>query len=178
MVRVINTEEIKPLLGNLSRPNYYQMVFTLPSDGLLRRYLIDRGVDDRFVQESSGLLCNAATIPGTSLATTESYNYVGLKQQMAHTLMYEALTLEVYCDADYKVLKFFQHWIDFVGSGNGLIDTGSKTYYRELRYPDEYKSDGCRLFKFENDNRSIDANLNINRFEQYSFIGLYISFVL
>ena len=173
MPQVISPPQIRDLLGNLSRPNYYQMAFSLPLLGGLGAYLGARGVDPIFIREDVGLLCNAATLPGSNLATTESYNHVGVKENFAHTLMYDTLKLEFYVDNTYKTLKFFEHWIGFITSGNGFPDLGSPSYTRELRYPNEYKTNGCKVYKFENDNRSIGNNLQINRFMEYSFIGLY-----
>ena len=173
MPRVITPANIRDLLGNLARPNYYQMRFSLPLISGLGRYLSSRDVDPAFIREDVGLLCNAATLPGSNLATTESYNKVGVRENFAHTLMYDTLKLEFYVDNTYKTLKFFEHWIGFITSGSGALDYGSPSYYRELRYPDEYKTSGCKVYKFENDNRSIDSNLNIRRFMEYSFIGLY-----
>lgn len=173
MPQVIAPTDIKNLLGNLSRPNYFQMNFSIPLIGGLSGYLAMRGVDPFFINNEVGLLCNAASMPGSNLATTESYNYHGNKESYAHTLMYDSLKLEFYCDNSYKTLKFFEHWIGFIASGSG-IDTGLKNYTREMRYPDEYKSDACKLFKFENDNRSVsDFSPTITRFIDYSFIGLY-----
>lgn len=172
MPKVIATQDIKGLLGNLSRPNYYQMTFGLPLSGGLRPYLAQKGIDPRFISEDVGLLCNAATLPGTNLATTENYNRVGIKNTFAHTAMYDNLKLEFYVDNTYKTLKFFEGWINFIISGAGE-DQGQFNYARELRYPDEYKSYSCKVFKFENDNRSIDSNLNIRKFIDYSFYGLF-----
>jgi len=173
MPKVIAPTDIKYLLGNLSRPNYYQMNFSIPLIGGLSGYLALRGVDPYFINNEVGLLCNAASLPGSNLATTESYNFHGNKETMAHTLMYDSLRLEFYCDNSYKTLKFFEHWIGFIASGGG-VDLGQSNYSRELRYPDEYKSNACKLYKFENDNRSVDAtSLNITRFIDYSFVGLF-----
>lgn len=174
MPQVISPTQIRDLLGNLSRPNYYQMSFSLPLLGGLGTYLAARDVDPVFVRENIGLLCNAATLPGSNLATTESYNHIGVKENFAHTLMYDTLKLEFYVDNTYKTLKFFEHWIGFITSGNGFLDLGSPSYTRELRYPAEYKTNGCKIYKFENDNRSVSSNsLQIRRFMEYSFVGLY-----
>lgn len=173
MPRVLTTEEIKPLLGNLARPNYFEMQFSLPINGELGNYLRSRGVDQRFVTQEVGLLCNSATLPGQSLATKESYNYIGLKENFAHTVQYDELTLEFFVDSSYRTLKFFEHWIEFIGSGNNIIDLQQPNYFREIKYPEDYKSDGCRLYKFENDNRNVSSSLNINRYQEYTFKGLF-----
>lgn len=174
MARVLTLEDVKPLIGNLARSNYYQFKFSNSINTRLTGYLLSRGVDPFFVSNDVGLLCNAATLPGSSLANTESYNHIGVKESFAHTLQYDQLKLEFYCDNEYKTLKFFEHWIGFITSGSGILDTGSPNYYRQLRYPEEYKNNSAKVLKFENDNRSTDSkSLQIRRFMEYSFIGLY-----
>jgi len=173
MAKVLSLEEVKPLIGNLARSNYYQFRFSNTINTELSRYLTSRGVDPFFISNDVGLLCNAATLPGSSLANPESYNHVGVKESFAHTLQYDQLKLEFYCDNEYKTLKFFEHWIGFITSGSGILDTGDPNYYRQLRYPEEYKNNTCKVIKFENDNRSVDAkSLNIRIFMVYSFIVL------
>ena len=173
MARVLSIEDVKPLIGNLARSNYYQFSFSNSINTQLTGYLLSRGVDPFFINSDVGLLCNAATLPGSNLATTESYNHIGVRESFAHTLQYDQLKLEFYCDNEYKTLKFFEHWIGFITSGSGILDTGNPNYYRQLRYPEEYKNT-AKVIKFENDNRSISSkSLQIRRFMEYSFIGLY-----
>ena len=80
MARVLSLEDVKPLIGNLARSNYYQFSFSNTINTQLSAYLLSRGVDPFFVNSDVGLLCNAATLPGSNLATTESYNHIGVKE--------------------------------------------------------------------------------------------------
>ena len=98
MPQQYSLSDVKDLIGNLARPNYYQMMFSLPSDGLLKRYLKARGIKERFISGDVGLMCKSATIPGVSVATNDSYNFSGTVQHFAHTKMYQPLVLEFYCD--------------------------------------------------------------------------------
>lgn len=174
MARVRTIEDVKPVIGNLARPNYYEFDFAISQNPDLRAYLAARGVDSTFIQENVSILCSAAVLPGSNLASTESYNHVGLKENFAHTLQYDQLKLEFMCDRDMKTLKFFEHWIGFITSGSGILDTGNTNYYRQLRYPEEYKLNKSRIVKFENDNRSFDATtMIVKRYMQYEFVGLY-----
>ena len=174
MTRVLTIDDVKGVIGNLARPNYYQFDFSLQTQPELTSYLNARGIDSSFITRECGLLCNAATLPGSNLATTESYNYVGVKENFAHTLQYDQMKLEFYCDDKYKTLKFFEGWINFITSGSGRNDVGNPNYYRKLRYPSEYKIDTCRVTKFNNSNRDITANrLVIKNFIEYSFVGMF-----
>lgn len=168
-VRNIKLEEIKPLLGNLSRANYYQVGFGGLSTSLAS-YLSARGVNSQFIGDDMGLMCYNASLPGSSLATVETSNYHGVVENFAHTKVFTSLDLEFFCDNEYKALKFLEHWMEYVVSGNG---TGGQLYaqnsynYR-LKYPSDpatgYKSSGTRIIKFENDYK---------RAIEYSFIGLF-----
>jgi len=168
-VRNIKLEEIRPLLGNLSRANYYQVGF----GGLsaeLSAYLTARGVSRQFIGDDMGLMCFNASLPGSSLATVETSNYHGVVENFAHTKVYTSLDLEFYCDNEYKALKFLEHWMEFVVSGNGTSNQlyAQSGYNYRLKYPTDpitgYKSAGTRIIKFEND---------YDRAIEYSFIGLF-----
>ena len=170
-VRNINLEEVKPLIGNLSRPNYYQVVFGGLSAGLTG-YLGARGVDAEFIGNDMGLMCYNASLPGSSLATIESTNYHGVTENFAHNKLYTTLDLSFYCDNEYKAKKFLEHWMEYVVSGNGTasLDYSQRNYNYRLRYPYDpatgYKSQSTKILKFENDYKQV---------LEYSFIGMFPS---
>jgi len=62
--------EFKPLFTNLAQTSHYQIIFGGLS-GQLRSYLLRRGIDYRFIGDSVGLLCNSASLPGSSFATAD-----------------------------------------------------------------------------------------------------------
>ena len=53
-----------------------------------------------------------------------------------------------YIDSDYKNLKFFESWIEYISSGSDAVPTQSN-YYRRMRYPDSYKCQTITITKFE-----------------------------
>lgn len=165
MPRLITPDEIRPLIGNLSRNNYYEMQFGGLSGELLG-YLNRRDVSTRFVIDDFGLLCDNAQLPGFSAALTESVDFTGVTQNFAHTQVFTPLTLSFYVDDEYRALKFLNHWMEFVFSGNGTNTNfyANPGYNYRLKYPNTYKSDGCKVFKFEK---------NFDRVLEYSFIGLF-----
>lgn len=167
MPRVLTLEDVKPLLGNLSRSNYYQVQFGGLSPGLLAA-LSARGVDPLFVSNDSGLLCYEAQLPGSSLAKTESTNFTGVTESFAHRKVFTPLSLSFYCDDRYRSLKFFEHWMEYAVSGNGLGGYSDSNYTYRMQYPTDpatgYKCSGTKIYKFE---------ANVQRVIDYSFIGLY-----
>ena len=110
MVRPKKISEFKPLLTNVAQTSHYQVFF----DGLspdLFTFLGQKNVDRRFITENSGLLCSAASIPGSALATSDIFgNFTGVQEKFAHTRIFSEMSLEFYVDKDYKMIKFFEHW--------------------------------------------------------------------
>jgi len=165
--QVLTQSDVKFLFGTLSRANYYQLQFGGLTPGLTN-HLIARGVDGRFIGDSSGLLAYSASLPGSGLAAVESANFHGITENFAHTKLYTPLNVSFYCGTDYKSIKMFEHWMEYAVGGNRNISYGSKFYSYRMNYPDDpatgYKSEQTKIFKFEP---------NVERFMEYTFIGLY-----
>ncbi len=155
--------EFKPLFSRLAQTSHYQVIFGGLS-GPLRSYLLQRGVDSRFINESVGLLCNSASLPGSSFATSDIVgNYTGVAEKMAHTRTFVQLDLEFYVDHSYRTLKFIEHWMEFISSGS-FEQPYQEGYYYRMRYPEQYKCNATRIIKFDRD---------YNRYIEYTFYGLF-----
>jgi len=155
--------EFKPLFTNLAQTSHYQVLFGgLGSD--LRRHLLVRGIDSRFIGESVGLLCNSASLPGSSFATADIVgNYTGVAEKMAHTRTFTQIDLEFYVDSDYKTIKFLEHWMEFISSGS-KEQPYKEGYHFRMRFPDEYKTNSTRIIKFDRDYK---------KYIEYTFYGLF-----
>ena len=171
MVRPRKIADIKPILTNVAQTSHYQVFF----DGLsqdLFKFLGTKGVNKRFITENAGLLCSQASIPGSSLATTDIFgNFTGVQEKFAHTRIFTELSLEFYVDKDYKMIKFFEHWIDYIASGSEKTSPSVRKdnlgYFYRMRYPrgdTGYKCDKTKIVKF-----NIDYRSEI----EYTFFGLF-----
>ena len=170
MVRPRKIADIKPILTNVAQTSHYQVFF----DGLsgdLFKFLGNKGVNKRFITENAGLLCSSASIPGSSLGTSDIFgNFTGVQEKFAHSRIFTELTLEFYVDKDYKMIKFFEHWIDYIASGSekrGAVDKRDLGYFYRMRYPrgdSGYKCDKTKIVKF-----NIDYRSEI----EYTFFGLF-----
>ena len=145
--------QIKPLFGNLAQTSHYQVSFGGLSR-LLESHLTLRGIDWRFVAEDAGLLCSSTSLPGSSLATTDIVNDVtGVTEKMAHTRMFNAIDLTFYVDKEYKMIKFLEHWIEFIAGGSRPISSANKGYFFRMKYPKDYMlvgdSGGFQLASFK-----------------------------
>ena len=163
MVRPRRISDFKPRLTNLAQTSHYQVQFGgLPT--LLRKHLNVRGVDYRFLTETSGLLCNKASLPGSSLGLAQvTGNFMGVTENMAHARIFTPLQLEFYVDNEYKTMKFLEHWIEFIANGSG--ETQSQAgYYHRMEYPNDYKTYQTKITKFDRD----------YQYElEYTFYGLF-----
>ena len=163
MVRPRKISDFKPTFTNLAQTSHYQLIFGgLPTG--LRQHLNVRGLDYRFITETSGLLCSNAVLPGstTALANIRG-NYTGVVENMAHARLFTEIILEFYVDKEYKTLKFFEHWIEFIANGSGE-DQSRKDYYFRMEYPDDYKTYQSKIIKFDRD---------YNEEMVYNFYGLF-----
>ena len=155
---------ILPKFQNVAQTNHYQVHFGMPSKGSLASFLRSKGVDVRFQLEDVGLLCSAASLPGSALATVNTVgDYQGVVERFAHTRNFTQISLDFYVDNEYKSLKFLEHWMEYI-SGASQPNLTDNAYHFRMRYPEEYKSNETRIIKFER---------NYRQFIEYNFRGLF-----
>jgi len=155
--------EFKPLIANLAQTSHYQVMFG-GLNGELESYLNNKGVDTRFITESSGLLCSSASIPGSGLATADiNGDYMGVQEKMVHSRIFTEMQLEFYVDSDYRMIKFLEHWMEYITSGSNYPDTNDRYFYR-MKYPSQYKCNQTKIIKFDRDHK---------KELEYRFIGLF-----
>jgi len=142
--------QIKPLFGNLAQTSHYQVSFgALPRP--LRDHLNVRGVDWAFVAENAGLLCSSASLPGSTIGTADIVGDIsGVTEKMAHSRVFTAIDLTFYVDREYKMIKFLEHWIEFITSGSNA-DLTNEGYFFRMKYPQDYKTDTVKILKFDRD---------------------------
>jgi hypothetical protein len=173
-ITALNMSDIK-LLGNLARTNLYQVTIDggwgeLPSQygQTFLQHLANSTLPYDITDFSSGfkgqlaLLCSEATLPASSYATAEvKDNFMGVPQEFAHTRINTDIDFTFYIDRDYKVLMFFEAWMDYISGGNNpelgepsLNNQNSienSNYYRRFKYPRQYKTSQFYIKKFEKD---------------------------
>ena len=155
--------DIMPKLQNVAQTSQFLVKFVLPR-GDCRRFLRQKGINDRFIADNVGLLCSDAVLPGSAMATLNTAgDYQGLIERFAHTRNFTQVNFDFYVDNEYKSLKFLEHWMEFISSGS-IADPSSDTYHFKMKYPDEYKSNDTRVVKFER---------NHFQFLEYRFIGMF-----
>lgn len=163
MVQPRKISDIKPIFSNLAQTSHYQVIFGGLSYPLVS-YLISKGIDSRFIGETVGLLCSSTSLPGSQFATADiTGNFTGITEKFAHTRTYNQIDMEFYVDSDYRTLKFFEHWMEFMSSGSEEY-YDRPGYHVRMRYPNEYKVNRTKIIKFDKDYR---VEL------EYNFYGLF-----
>lgn len=162
-ISTINMINAKLYFGNLAFTNYYQLFITpgWDKDGFLKFLDTQKEYNlsskDEFITRGIGLLCSEAVLPASAYATSEvKDNFMGVTQEFAHTRLFTDIDLTFYVDRDYKVLNFFEAWMNYI-SGGGEVPLGGMRpgYYRRFNYPDSYKNkSGIYIKKFERDYKS------------------------
>ena len=148
-------------LATPSLDNQYQVTVNVGGTGdkyRLVRYINENyGVNQRYILDNVGVACYDATLPTSSFATAEvKDNFQGINQQFAHTRFYVDSSFSFYIDKDYRVLKLFEGWMDFIAGGVGGLDVDDKRVYVRMRYPDAYKCNNLAISKFD---KNLDRKL-------------------
>ena len=155
--------DIMPKLQNVAQTSKFLVKFVLPRSPL-RRFMRQKGINDRFISDNIGLLCSDAVLPGSAMASLNTAgDYQGLVEKFAHTRQFTQISFDFYVDTQYKSLKFLEHWMEYI-SGQSSADPVRDAYHFKMAYPEEYKSNDTRIVKFEADHF---------QFLEYRFIGLF-----
>lgn len=147
----VKTSDLKSRILNLAQTSVYQVKLQPPPS--VSAFLALRGIYYGQDGENLELLCSETALPGTSLFTHEQTNdFHGVTEKMAYRRSYDdTIDMTFYVDRDYKVIDFFDGWIDYIsGQGNQNVYKSHVANFR-FNYPDG--SDGYRsdifLTKFE-----------------------------
>ena len=98
------------------------------------------GIEKRFVDEDLGLYVSDSVLPGSSFADVEvSGDRQGITERMPFKRIYDDVTFTFMVDRDYKVMKFFEAWVQLINPLHGQVDGKANNQVMTLRYPKQYK---------------------------------------
>lgn len=157
------------MIGNISVTSQFKVSLHLPVGGnkKLENWLRSEGLLENISQVTTyDFLCNEASLPGTGFNT---YDEKGSRQGVIEPFIvagrqYPAFTLSFYIDTDYRMIRLFEEWINFMNplytyggnivrpnsAGSGYGKAKNRPDYFRLQYPDEYKRI-ISVTKFERD---------------------------
>lgn len=111
-----NVEKFKSttLKSGFLRENKFEMRFTLPP-ALLNNPNNVGGGNLRQTAEELSLWCEATTLPGVQLSTTEVRRYgYGVFEKKPYNATFTELSVVLFGDADGKNWKLFRDWINYI----------------------------------------------------------------
>ena len=132
----------KVLSKGLSQTSVYLVNISSPNAAITEFMRVKRGLT--YDGEILNLLCCDASLPGTSVATHEVNNdYSGVTEKMAYRRIYDdSIDLSFYVDGEYKVLSYFDSWMDYItGQGSTL---GTQSYIRNDAYYRQLAQNMCK----------------------------------
>ena len=115
--------------------------------------------------ERYNILANEAMLPGTSMSVAQEIgSRQGIRERFATQRSYTDISISFYLSNDYKVLRLFQEWMNFInplyvtqegirhtqGYEGGYPNHGERYAFHRQRYPYEYKRN-IQITKFERD---------------------------
>lgn len=166
----ISVSDVKSRLLNISKTSLYRL--TIPVPPAVAGKARSKGVSYIDIDNIS-LLCSEANLPGSALATHEVTNdYAGVSEKMVYRRMYdESLDLTFYVDRSYKVVEFFESWINFItGVDENFTRAAYKSPYvfHRMSYPEDYKIN-MYLSKFEKDHHFGGSTSTLD----YTFVSAF-----
>lgn len=139
-------EAIRSKFQTVALDNAYQVFFQ--PNGEIQNAANKVGVDPRFIAEDLGLYVSDAVLPGSSFADIEiAGDRQGITERNAFSRIYDDVTFSFYVDREYRVIKFFEAWNQYV---NPLRGAKRKSQIMVFNYPDDYKCD-ITIYKFNKD---------------------------
>ena len=150
--------QIKSKLLNPATTSHFSVYIGLPGKAetpngdpaTFKKYMAENGLS--LDQDRLQLMCSEATLPGSSLATTElTGDRSGVTERHAYRRIYQdRIDLTFYCDAEqYMPIRFFESWIKYIMNENaGDFGINKPNYSYRVKFPEAYKGN-LEITKFE-----------------------------
>ena len=142
----------------------------------LSQWFTSCGLMDQGDKERYELLANEAMLPGTSMSVAQEVgSRQGIRERFATQRQYTDISISFYLANDYKILKLFQEWMNFMnplyitqegirhtqGYPGGYPNHGERYAFHRQRYPHDYKRN-IKITKFEKDFDPEKKNLGVD----------------
>ena len=142
----------------------------------LSQWFTSCGLMNQGDKERYELLANEAMLPGTSMSVAQEIgSRQGIRERFATQRQYTDISISFYLANDYKILKLFQEWMNFMnplyitqegirhtqGYPGGYPNHGERYAFHRQRYPHDYKRN-IKITKFEKDFDPEKKNLGVD----------------
>jgi len=153
----------RDIFGALSITSQFKVALHLTNSGddPLMKWLNKSGLTNDIVQNTYyDFYCAEAVIPGATFEVAEEAgSRQGVIERIPTRRVYAPVTLTFYVDNDYKLIRLFEEWMNFINpiygekgefqaSDNGFGNAKDRNNFFRMRYPDDYKRT-ISIVKFE-----------------------------
>lgn len=155
----------RDIFGALSLTSQFKVSLHLTnsnsSDDKLMQWLSSAGLTNDLAQNTYyDFYCSEAVIPGATFEVTEeSGSRQGVIERIPTRRVYAPISLTFYVDNDYKLLRVFEEWMNFINPiygisgeyqqiGIGFGESKNRNDFFRMRYPNDYKRT-VSIVKFE-----------------------------
>jgi hypothetical protein len=152
----VTLEGARNILGALSLTSQFKVALhltnTTSDDDRLMQWLTNSGLTNDAVKNAYyDFYCSEAVIPGATFEVAEEAgSRQGIIERIPTRRIYTPVTLTFYVDNDYRLIRLFEEWMNFInplygGTGSypvskiGFGDAKNRNDFFRMRYPNEYK---------------------------------------
>jgi hypothetical protein len=168
------TSDFLSKFGNIAQTSQYRAHWAFPS-GFNNQI---RNKFSKVIRDEGSVLCNATSLPGSSLATHDVANdYYGVTQKSAYRRQFDnTIDLTFYIDANYQMLYLFEAWMEYIMPLQGTNLKSGNSYYR-THYPNHYRS-SLYIHKFNKDDKKHYTKTDATEYSKsgditYEFINAF-----
>jgi len=158
----VNLPGALEIFGALSVTSQFKVALHLTNAGdFLSQYLNQVGLTDNAeINEYYNFYCSDAALPGATFDTIEEIgSRQGVLERFPNRRVYAPFTMTFYVDKDYRMLRLFEEWMNYInpiygkngvypGTRSGQGDAKDRTDFFRFRYPNTYKRT-ISIVKFE-----------------------------
>ena len=160
----IRTSDLKSRFLHLAQTSVFQVKLNPPPE--VKGLLNTRGFNFNQEARDIELLCDSVSLPGTNFQTVNvQNNYAGVTELIVDRRDFgQEMTMTFYVDRNYKVIDFFEGWIDWMS--NQISNDGYRSQFAAYRmnYPVTYRGE-VFITKFEKE--------AYGRSSGYTLVGAY-----
>ena len=146
-------------IGSVAFTSHFECEFTPPKNTVIafQKGRVSKGFiggsDSTENKEFIRLSCSDASLPGSSLATSEINNdYYGVTERHAYRRLYDnQADFSFYVDREYRIVDFFENWIAYISGEDSVDNQGDPDYNYRVNFPEDYKTSQLYIKKFERD---------------------------
>lgn len=139
--RTYSTSDFVKRFSNIAQSSQFRAVFNIQNLPFTNQY----APTNRYTEDLS-ILCSETSLPGSRFSTSENnQDYYGISQKFAYRKDFDTIDMSFYVDDEYKTLKFFEQWMDYISSPDESYsvvgdDVSSTNSFYRFKYPDKYKT--------------------------------------